>query len=101
MSGPESKFEAKFVAEVKRLGGVALKLAPTTAGVPDRLVLWPGGRVEFVELKAEGGHTTHLQQIRHDRLRAAGFTVWVIHQGEFEAWAAHRSTRSSGTGINL
>lgn len=101
MSGPESTFEAKFVDEVRKLGGVALKLAPTIAGVPDRLVLWPGGVVEFVELKAEGGHTTHLQQIRHDRLRAAGFTVWVIHQGEFETWAAHRSIRSPGPEVKL
>ena len=38
---------------MRRKGGQALKLNPTTnAGVPDRLFLLPGGLVLFVEFKA-------------------------------------------------
>lgn len=52
----ESEIEARLVRGVKALGGVAYKfVSPGNVGVPDRLVVLPGGRVIFVELKAEGG----------------------------------------------
>lgn len=31
------------------------KLLPTRKGIPDRLVIWPTGRVDFVELKTATG----------------------------------------------
>lgn len=52
----ESEIEARLVRGVKALGGVAYKfVSPGNVGVPDRVVVLPGGRVIFVELKAEGG----------------------------------------------
>lgn len=47
----ESVVEKKFVTEVKKRGGLAVKfVSPGLNGVPDRLVLFPGGRMAFVEL---------------------------------------------------
>lgn len=49
---------------VKELGGVAYKfVSPSNRGVADRLVVLPGGRVWFVEVKKEGGRLSTLQNI--------------------------------------
>jgi hypothetical protein len=75
----ESAIEAKLAQGAKRLGWRALKLvSPGTDGVPDRLMLGPGGRVIFVELKAEGGKLTQLQRYQIDRLRRLGQDVRVL-----------------------
>jgi hypothetical protein len=75
----ESQVEAAFVRRVKSLGGQALKfVSPGRRGVPDRLVLWPGGRAEFVELKAPGKKATLQQMREHERLRRLGFKVTVL-----------------------
>jgi predicted methyltransferase len=42
------------------------------------MVLAPGGRLWFVEVKAPGRRPSRLQQREHDRLRALGFEVLVI-----------------------
>jgi hypothetical protein len=50
----ESQLETYFVRVVRLvLHGKTFKMAPTVRGVPDRLVLLPGGVVELVELKTE------------------------------------------------
>ncbi|MEG2285747.1 MAG: hypothetical protein RSB90_09290 [Eubacterium sp.] len=43
--------------EVRKLGGVYLKLTGIK-GIPDRIVLLPGGKVGFIELKALGDLNT-------------------------------------------
>ncbi len=64
---------------VRKHGGVALKFtSPGTAGVPDRLVLLPGGRAGFVECKAKGKKLRPLQEKRKSQLEALGFWVYVI-----------------------
>ena len=51
----EREIEEYLRLGVKRLGGIAFKFtSPGNAGVPDRIVIVPGGDVYFVELKAEG-----------------------------------------------
>ena len=51
----EKTIEAKLVQAVRTKGGLALKFtSPGFDGVPDRLVLLPGGRIAFIELKAPG-----------------------------------------------
>ena len=75
----EKTLEHKFVTEVKRVGGLALKfLSPGFDGVPDRLVLLPGGRLGFVEVKALGKRPRPLQLARHRLLRRLGFKVYVL-----------------------
>ena len=76
---PEKQLEYLFLTEVKRVGGLALKfVSPGFAGVPDRLVLIPDGKVGFVEVKAPGKHPRPLQMARHKQLRKLGFKVYVL-----------------------
>ena len=75
----EKTLEHKFVTEVKRVGGLALKfVSPGFDGVPDRLVLLSGGRLGFVEVKAPGKRPRPLQFARHRLLRRLGFKVYVL-----------------------
>lgn len=52
------------------------------SGIPDRLCLFPRGRMVFVELKAPGKKPRKLQEVMHSRLRALGFRVEVIDSKE-------------------
>lgn len=79
MSHLESAVEARLVRAVQRAGALTYKLAPTTAGVPDRLVVWPTGRVDFVELKAEGGQTSSIQRVRIRELEEHLANVFVLY----------------------
>jgi len=75
----EKLIEKTLVAEVKKLGGWALKLlCQFVTGLPDRLVLLPGGVVFFVEVKSTGKKPTPVQKLVHEKLRRLGFTVHVI-----------------------
>lgn len=75
----ESVVERKFVTEVKKRGGLAAKfVSPGLDGVPDRLVLFPGGKVAFVELKAPGEKMRPLQVRRAKQLTALGFPVYCV-----------------------
>lgn len=79
----ERTIEQALVRAVSKVGGMCLKFtSPGARGVPDRIVLMPGGRMTFVEVKAPGRSPTRLQRIMHDRLRALGFTVAVIDSME-------------------
>jgi len=75
----EKAIEHHLVDEVTARGGLCLKFSShTTTGYPDRLVLMPGGRCCWFELKSKGMKPTRLQRLRHDELRALGFRVYVI-----------------------
>ena len=77
--GPEAKTENALVRAVLRLGGIAYKFtSPGRRGVPDRLVVLPGGRVMFVEVKAPNGRLSKLQEVEIARLRGLGARVAVI-----------------------
>jgi len=59
--------------------GLAVKfVSPGFDGVPDRLVLFPGGKVAFVELKAPGKKMRPLQVRRAGQLRMLGFQVYCV-----------------------
>ena len=75
----ERDIEKYLVTKVKALGGQALKFtSPGNAGVPDRIVLLPGGRVIFVELKQPGKKPTALQRVVMAKLRGLGFrATWT------------------------
>lgn len=75
----EKQIEARLKREVKKVGGLALKFAsPGNAGVPDRIVLLPYGKVVFVELKAPGKKLRPLQIKRKEQLEDLGFKVYII-----------------------
>lgn len=75
----EKIIEQKLVWMVKKMGGRAVKfVSPGLDGMPDRLVLFPDGRLAFVELKAPGRILRPLQEKRKGQLRALGFLVFCI-----------------------
>ena len=75
----ERIIEVKLIKEVKLRGGLALKLnIPGFDGMPDRLVLFPHGKLAFIELKAPGKHPRPLQEKRKRQLEALGFRVFCI-----------------------
>ena len=79
----ESELEARFVRRIREGGGQCWKLiSPGRAGVPDRLVLLPGGRVVFVELKTETGRLSPLQAKMQEQLAALGMEARVLQGRE-------------------
>ena len=75
----EKTIEKKLSDEVKKRGGLAPKFtSPGFNGMPDRIVLMPGGHIAFVEVKAPGKAPRPLQKARHRMLRQLGFTVYVL-----------------------
>lgn len=83
----ESLVEARLVRAVRLLGGMALKLAPTTKGIPDRLVLLPGGRMYLVELKDGNEPVSPAQRHLHYLMGRLGTEVIVLRGAEeVRAW---------------
>ncbi|QNO14120.1 VRR-NUC domain-containing protein [Alkalicella caledoniensis] len=75
----EKIIEQKLVKAVKELGGIAPKfVSPGFDGMPDRLILLPGCRIAFVEVKAPGKKPRPLQLARHKLLQGLGFKVYVL-----------------------
>ena len=75
----ESAIEKHLVKVVRESGGLAIKLvSPGWAGIPDRLILMPQGRLAFVELKAPGHSLRPLQVRRKRQLEALGFSVYCV-----------------------
>lgn len=75
----EKDIERFLVNSIKKLGGVAYKfVSPGNAGVPDRLIVMPGGKIYFVELKTEKGVPTVLQCRQMDRLFSLGCDVTLL-----------------------
>ena len=67
----ESVIEKALVKEAKSRGGMAVKfVSPGFDGVPDRLVLLPGG--------TPGKKLRPLQEKRKHQLETLGFSVYVI-----------------------
>ena len=75
----EKQIEQKLTLMAKSRGGIAPKFVSSSfAGMPDRLILLPGGLMAFAELKAPGMKPRPLQVARHEMLRRLGFRVYVI-----------------------
>lgn len=79
----EKLIEKKLREKVKSLGGIALKLySAYHTGLPDRLVLMPGGKAAFAEIKTTGKKPTMLQEKAIAELQALGFKAEVIDSQE-------------------
>ena len=79
----EKNIERYLVRKVRETGGKAYKfVSPGNAGVPDRLVIFPSGRIVFIELKAPGKIPTNLQKAKHRELEKLKQRVFVIDSKE-------------------
>ena len=85
----EREIEKRLVAKVRSMGGEAIKFtSPASRGWPDRLVIFPGGRIAFVELKTDKGVLTEIQKSRIAKLERMGCEVHVLYgQSGVEAFA--------------
>lgn len=84
----EASVESYLRKRVKEAGGLCIKLNPAgNVGIPDRLVLLPGGEMIFVEVKKpRGAKVARLQCYWCDRLRALGFrSVFAFTRDEVDA----------------
>nr|DAR26348.1 MAG TPA: Nuclease [Caudoviricetes sp.] len=75
----EKEIEKFLVREVKKLGGISFKfISPGNAGVPDRIVILPIGKVIFVELKTDKGKLTKLQEVQIKKISDLGADARVL-----------------------
>ena len=75
----ESEIEKRLVKLVREAGGRAYKfVSPGNVGVPDRIVILPGGRIWFVELKTETGRISPAQERQLETLKGLGANVFVL-----------------------
>lgn len=84
----EAALETYFRTAVKKLlRGHTFKLIPVEVGIPDRVVLLPGGHVRFVELKAAGGSPSAMQKVWNARLGRLGFAAaFITGTAEVDDW---------------
>ena len=79
----EITVETYLRKRVEAMGGMAYKfVSPQNAGVPDRVVCMPGGKLFFVELKRPREEPRALQLAQIRRLRKLGQTVYVADSKE-------------------
>ena len=75
----EKLLEKALCKRVKTLGGFCIKLlSPHIKGLPDRLILLPGGIIFFAEIKTTGKKTTKFQNYIIKKIRNLGFKVFVV-----------------------
>ena len=84
MTQQEKEIEKKLRKMVKKYGGRCEKwVCPGCSGVPDRILLLPGGKVMFVETKRpKGGRYSALQDKWRDWLLALGCHYYRIKDEE-------------------
>jgi len=93
----EADLETFFHARIRAVGGITLKLMPTRSGAPDRLVLFPGGRIALVELKRTAGKPSPIQLLWHARAADIGHTIPVLKgRGEILAWIRDQCDEACG-----
>ena len=73
----EKTIENYFKTKIESNAGLCIKLIGYV-GIPDRLILLPGGRMFFVEFKQKGKTPRKIQSFIHDKLKSLGFRVYVI-----------------------
>jgi hypothetical protein len=76
----EKDVERRLVKGVEALGGKAYKfVSPAHRGVADRLVVLPGGRVWFVEVKTDNGKLTPVQEFFRSEIIELGGNYACVH----------------------
>lgn len=75
----ESRIEAKIRKYLKFLGCLCLKQdARLIPGIPDRLVVMPGGLSFFLEIKTPTGVLSRIQKVRISTLEHRNIPVYVV-----------------------
>ena len=85
MTPLERDIEKRLRKVVEDHGGLCLKwVCPGWSGVPDRIIILPGARVIFCEVKRpKGGRLSALQVKWKEWLTALGFepfTLWTLEE---------------------
>lgn len=78
----EKELEILLSEFVKQKGGIAYKFtSPGRAGVPDRLVLLPHGRIGFVEVKSPETKSKmrNIQIAEMKRINRLGFKCYLLN----------------------
>ena len=89
----EKDIERHLVRRVAERGGVAYKwVSPGRVGVADRIVMLPGGRVWFVELKTVKGRLSPLQKVFAADMARMGMNYLVLKsKEEVDQWILDRT----------
>lgn len=88
MTPLEKDIEKALTRMIGKRGGLCLKwVCPGWAGVPDRIILMPGGRVIFAELKRpKDGVISARQKWWANRLSSLGFVhLWIRNHDDVKA----------------
>lgn len=81
----EKYLEKQLVKRITTQKGQCIKLIGVVSGLPDRLVLMPGGVAVFVELKSNGKRLRPLQLYWKNIIEKLGFKYFIIH--DYESFA--------------
>lgn len=82
MGAPEGAIEKYLYDQAKKYNILCYKFtAPSTAGVPDRILIG-NNKTVFVELKRPGAKPRKLQIAIHTKMREHGATVFVADTKE-------------------
>lgn len=73
----EKDVEQRLIDGAEALGGTAIKFTGAR-GLPDRIVLLPGGRIAFVEVKRPGQRARKLQEYWLGVFARYGFRTAVV-----------------------
>lgn len=76
----EKEIEKYLRKRIEALGGIAYKfISPNNIGVPDRIVILPGGLIYFIELKSDKGKPRKIQEYQMKTLLELGCNVKIIN----------------------
>ena len=78
----ESALETFLHKRIRLVGGTTFKLMSTVRGMPDRLVVLPGGKMYLIEMKTPTGEVSPIQRERHQKLADLGVHVYVLNNRE-------------------
>jgi hypothetical protein len=75
----EAIVEKFLTKHVTRHGGLIYKIAFIgRRGAPDRLVIWPNGEVDFIEVKRPSGVISPIQKKLHELWQKQNKSVYVL-----------------------
>lgn len=76
----EKQLERKCCRIAESHGWLALKMiSPNRVGVPDRVMVGPGGHIIWIEFKKEGGRLSPVQDRTITKFAKLGHGVFVVN----------------------